>query len=191
MTTTAHEQPKLTSQSWVGHWHGFGPWIGAPDRYAREGNRRPPHPVQPAPESDHANRYREAASEFATGSVPPLMTGHWLMKHGQVARARTWTDAADAVEWLKQQHTSNPPFERSDGLQAYAELDVKLGYALDVLPRGVDITWVHYTQSRSLVSASVVCCPNLFHPNIPCPLEPSTTRSPHVAQFAAAPGGIS
>jgi hypothetical protein len=173
MTITAPEQPKLTSQTWNGHWHGFGPWNGAPERYAQEGGRRPPHPVQPGPGSDHATRYQEAASEFASGSVPPLMTGHWLAKRGQAARARTWTDVTDAVEWLKQHYISNPPFERADGLQAYAGLDVKLAYALDVLPRGVDVTWVHYPQSRSLFSASVVCCPNLFHRDIPCPLPPS------------------
>ncbi|WP_180686646.1 hypothetical protein [Streptomyces gossypiisoli] len=173
MTTTAPEQQRLTSQTWSGHWHGFGPWVGPPETYAKEGNRRPAHSIQPAPESDHASRYREAASEFATGSVPPLMTGHWLLKRGQANRARTWTDCGDAVGWLKQHYISNPPFERTDGLRAYAGLDVTLAYALDVLPRGVDVACVHYTQSRSLFSASVVCCPNLHHPDLACPLPPA------------------
>ncbi|MER5549251.1 hypothetical protein ABT072_44290 [Streptomyces sp. NPDC002589] len=101
------------------------------------------------------------------------MSGHWLMKNGQAARARTWTDATGAVEWLKKHYTTNPPFERSDGLAAYEGLDVKIAYALDTLPRGVDIAWVYHTPSRSLFSASVVCCPNLFHPTIACPLPPS------------------
>lgn len=172
MTTTAPEQ-LLTSQNWKGHWHGFGPWIGSPEAYHKEGGRRPPHPVRPGAEAPHASRYQEAAGEFATSSMPPLMTGHWLMKQGQAARARTWTDPAAAAEWLKQQYTSSPPFERADGKRAYVELDVKLAYTLDALPRGVDVSWVHYTQSRSLFSASVACCPNLFHPTIPCPLSPS------------------
>ncbi|MDT9695381.1 hypothetical protein [Streptomyces sp. P17] len=173
MTTTAPELQALTSQTWSGHWHGFGPWVGSVETYAKEGNRRPAHTIQPDPASDHATRYREAASEFATGSVPPLMTGHWLLKRGQAAPARTWTDVTDAVEWLKGIYTANPPFERTDGKQAYAALDVKMAYAYDVLPRGVDVAWVHHTQARSLFSASVVCCPPLFHPGISCPMPPS------------------
>lgn len=173
MTTTAPEQPKLTSQNWNGHWHGFGPWVGAPDRYAKEGGRRPPHPIVAAAVSNSTTRYREAAAEFATGSVPPLMSGHWLMKQGQVAADRTWTDVTDAVEWLKAQYTDSPPFERSDGLRAYVSLDVQVAGAYDALPRGVDVSWIHYTQSQSLFSASVVCCPNLFHSDLACPFPPS------------------
>ncbi|WP_230396181.1 hypothetical protein [Streptomyces blattellae] len=101
------------------------------------------------------------------------MTGHWLQKRGQAAAARTWTDVADAVEWLKQGYTDNPPAERTDGLRAYVGLDVKLAYAIDALPCGVDISWVHYTKSKSLFSASVVCCPNRFHPTLTCPLPPA------------------
>ncbi|MFE7275562.1 hypothetical protein [Streptomyces sp. NPDC057623] len=173
MTTTAPEQPKLTSQNWNGHWHGFGPWVGAPDRYSKEGGRRPPHPIMPDSGAENATRYREAASEFATGGVPPLMSGHWLLKQGQAARARTWTNVTDAIEWLRQQYTESPPFERADGLRAYVSLEVQVAGALDVLPRGVDISWVHHTGSQNLFSASVVCCPNLFHPHLACPLPPS------------------
>ncbi|MEU6085601.1 hypothetical protein ABZ865_02140 [Streptomyces sp. NPDC047085] len=170
MTITAPDVPQVTSQTWKGHWHGFGPWIGAPVDYAKEGNRRPPHPVRPAPEAGHADRYQQAAGEFATSSLPPLMSGHWLVKQGQVAADRTWTDVSDAIEWLTRHYTDNPPFERTDGGQAYERLDAKIAYTSDVLPRGVDIAWVHYTQARSLLSLSVVCCPNLFHPGTPCPL---------------------
>ncbi|MFI5687934.1 hypothetical protein [Streptomyces sp. NPDC051636] len=174
MTTTSPEQPMLTSQTWAGHWHGFGPWIGAPDVYAAEGNRRPVHALQPGPGANFDTaRHHQAGAEFASSNLPPLMTGHWLMKKNQTTRVSTWTDAAEAVDWLKEHYTANQPFERSDGLQAYVELDAKLAYALDVLPRGVDVSWVHHTQSRSLFSASIVCCPNLFHPTIPCPLPPS------------------
>ncbi|GGJ15385.1 hypothetical protein [Streptomyces brasiliensis] len=172
MTATAPEAPGLTSQTWAGHWHGFGPWVGPPSTYAKEGNRRPPHPVRPAPEADHAGRYQEGAGEFATSSLPPLMSGHWLAKQGQTAADRTWTDVTDAVEWLKRHYNDQPPFERTDGLRSYGSLDGKIAYAYDVLPRGVDIAWVHYTQSRSLLPLSIVCCPNLFHPDLECPLLP-------------------
>ncbi|MGW2550078.1 hypothetical protein [Streptomyces sp. NPDC001635] len=173
MTTIALEAPTpVTSQTWAGHWHGFGPWIGAPAQYAQEGSRRPAHPVRPGPDAAFAHRYKEAGDEFTASGLPPLMTGHWLAKSGQAAAARTWTDVEQALEWLTQQYTVHPPFERTDGGQAYISLDGKVAYAGDVLPRGVDVSWVHYTQSRSLFSASVVCCPNLHHLDLDCPLLP-------------------
>ncbi|MCX4636815.1 hypothetical protein QT196_24175 [Streptomyces sp. P9-2B-2] len=119
------------------------------------------------------DRYREAAAEFQTGNVPPTMTGYWLMKKSQVSADRTWADLTVALAWLMKQYEVNTPFERSDDLQAYSGLDTKLEYATDVLPRGVDVSWVYYTPSKSLISFSVVCCPNRFHPQIPCPLQSS------------------
>ncbi|MEU1015975.1 hypothetical protein [Streptomyces sp. NPDC005898] len=167
--------------SWSGHWHGFGPWIGAAFEYAKEGRRRPAHPNGPpmvsgpedAKHQELLVQYRAAAAEFQTGNVPPMMTGHWLMKKNQVSVDLTWTDAGGALAWMRKQYEANRPFEREDGRQAYADLDVKLDYAADVLPRGVDVCWVHYTSSKGLLSLSVVCCPNRFHPEISCPLPPS------------------
>lgn len=167
--------------SWSGHWHGYGPWIGTGAAYAQEGNRRPPHPGGPpqqaSPEDKAAyrvlERYREAAADFQAGNLPPLMTGHWLLKRTQSAADRTWTDVGIALAWLTKHYEENPPFGREDGRQAYCGLEEKLEYACDVLPRGVDVSWVHYTKSKSLFSLSAVCCPNRFHPDVPCPLPPS------------------
>ncbi|URN16621.1 MULTISPECIES: hypothetical protein [Streptomyces] len=167
--------------NWSGHWHGYGPWIGAASLYAKEGGRRPAHSNGPPMVTDPEDRkqqqvldrYREAAAEFQTGNVPPLMTGHWLMKQDQAAAERTWTDVGIALAWMTKNHEANRPFERPDGRRAYVGLDGKLAYAADVLPRGVDVCWVHYTTSKNLFSLSVVCCPNRFHPEIPCPLPPS------------------
>lgn len=167
--------------SWSGHWHGYGPWIGSSADYAKEGGRRPAHPngppsvLDPEDKKQQAvlNRYREAAAEFQTGNVPPTMTGHWLMKKSQVSADRTWIDLGVALAWLTKKYKENPPFVRADGLEAYSSLDNKLEYATDVLPRGVDVSWVYYTSSKSLISFSVVCCPNRFHPDISCPLPPS------------------
>ncbi|MGW1225402.1 hypothetical protein [Streptomyces sp. NPDC001478] len=124
-------------------------------------------------QQDVLDRYREAAAEFQTGNVPPTMTGHWLMKKGQVSADRTWTDLGIALAWLTKKYEESPPYVRADGLVAYASLENKLEYATDVLPRGVDVTWVHYTAAKILISFSVVCCPNRFHPDLPCPLPPS------------------
>ncbi|WP_241838391.1 hypothetical protein [Streptomyces sp. TSRI0281] len=119
------------------------------------------------------DRYREAAAEFQTGSVPPTMSGYWLLKRSQVSADRTWTDLGTAMAWLEKSYQANPPFERADGKVAYSSLDTKLEYAIDVLPRGVDVSWVYYLPSKSLISLSAVCCPNHFHPDIPCPLPPA------------------
>ncbi|MER7174180.1 hypothetical protein [Streptomyces mesophilus] len=116
------------------------------------------------------DRFREAAAEFQTGNMPPTMTGYWLMKKNQVSADRTWADMGIALAWLTKEYEANPPFERTDGLEAYSSLDTKLDYATDVLPRGVDVSWVYYTPSKNLISFSVVCCPNRFHPEIACPL---------------------
>ncbi|HWN00928.1 MAG TPA: hypothetical protein VNO54_28085 [Streptosporangiaceae bacterium] len=118
-----------------------------------------------------------------------MMTGHWLMRRAQTRAECTWTDASEAVDWLKQRYVENPPIVRPDGGRAYVDVDARIVYALDVLPRGVDVTWGYWTNPSTLASHSVVACANRFHPHIPCPLEPSMTRSPDVAQFAAAPGG--
>lgn len=166
--------------SWSGHYHGYGPWIGTPESYHKEGNRRPPHPDPPAPLATDDKlaeralaRYREVAAEFPTSNLPPMMTGHWLLKRNQASVDRTWTDPAVALEWMTKHYLANPPFEREDGRQAYAGLGTKRDYATDVLPVGVDVTWAYYNRSGNIVSTSVVCCPNRHHPELACPLPPS------------------
>ncbi|MFG2717398.1 hypothetical protein ACGFW5_03685 [Streptomyces sp. NPDC048416] len=164
-----------------GHWHGYGPWIGPSAVYGKEGGRRPPHPNGPLSLLDAEDkkqqavldRYKEAAAEFASGNVPPTMTGWWLMKKNQVSADRTWADVGIALAWLTKQYEENPPFVRADGKQAYCGLDLKLEYAIDVLPHGVDVSWVYYLPCERLISFSIVCCPNRFHPEIPCPLPPA------------------
>jgi hypothetical protein len=99
------------------------------------------------------------------------MSGHWLMKRSQTAAERTWTDAVAAVDWLSKHFLDNPPMEREDGRQAYTDLETKREYALDVLPGGVDVSWVYYNRSGSIVSLNVVCCPNAHHRQLACPLS--------------------
>lgn len=156
---------KLTSQNWAGHWHGFGPWIGSGDTYRQEGRRRPgEHPGDPQTRT------------FLEEKLPPMMTGHWLMRRRQVAA--TWTDVEEAVAWLKAQYATYSPLVREDGKAAYCSLEWKVECALDALPRGVDVTWGYWTQSRMLASYSVVACPNLFQQGIPCPVGGAAAPSP-------------
>ncbi|MFD3910908.1 hypothetical protein [Streptomyces sp. NPDC058603] len=145
--------------SWSGHWHGYGPWTGSRDTYGQEGLRRP---------GAHPND--EQTRAFLASTMPPMQTGHWLMRRSQTSADRAWTDLADAVNWLKRTYGANLPVEREDSKQAYIDLDTKADYAEGALSRGSDAVWVHYTKSSNLVSFSVVCCPHRFLPRIPCPL---------------------
>ncbi|MEV1006188.1 hypothetical protein [Streptomyces sp. NPDC049881] len=95
------------------------------------------------------------------------------MKQNQASSDRTWSDVGFALAWLEKSYRSNPPFERPGREAPYADLAAKLDYAADVLPRGVDVSWVYYLPSKSLISFSVVCCPNHFHPAVECPAPPS------------------
>ncbi|MFF4903085.1 hypothetical protein [Streptomyces sp. NPDC001068] len=152
---------KLTSQNWTGHWHVFGPWIGSGDTHKQEGRRRPGQNSQ-----DPQTRI------FLEEKLPPVMTGHWLMRDRQVAA--TCTTSEGAVAWLAERYAETPPVVREDGKAAYNTLESKVEYALDALPRGVDIVWGYWTHSRLLASYAVVCCPNLFH-TLPCPFPPDAT----------------
>ncbi|WP_255308148.1 hypothetical protein [Streptomyces marincola] len=147
--------------SWSGHWHGYGPWHGSRDAYGQEPLRRP---------GRGADDPRTQA--FLASTLPPLMTGHWLLRRAQTARERTWDAVAGALGWLAETHAGAPPATRPDGGPSCLPLRARLAHARDVLPRGVDVAWVYYLASRNLVSYAVVCCPNRFHPALPCPLPP-------------------
>ncbi|WP_241740934.1 hypothetical protein [Streptomyces sp. L2] len=118
-------------------------------------------------------RYREVTAEFPTSVLPPLMSGHWLMKRSQASSDRTWADPAVALEWMTKHYLANPPYERDGGRQAYTGLEVSRAYVSDVLPLGVDVSWVYYNRSQNIVSICVVCCPNRHHPALACPLPHS------------------
>ncbi|MEW2307957.1 hypothetical protein AB0918_04740 [Streptomyces sp. NPDC006864] len=148
--------------TWSGHWHGYGPWTGSRDAYGQEALRRP-----------GAEQNSEQTRAFVASTLPPLMTGHWLLRQNQTAVERTWTRVVGAVTWLQSTYEANPPADRDDGGRAHIALEDKIEYAMDALPRGVDVCWVHYTKSQSLISFSVVCCLSHHHPGLPCPLPPA------------------
>jgi hypothetical protein len=102
-----------------------------------------------------------------------MASGHWLLKRNQCAWDRTWLEAADAVEWMAKHYLDNPPKGREDGGEAYASLETKRAHALEVLPLGTDVSWVHYSRSDRIVSINVVCCPNRHYPELACPLPPT------------------
>ncbi|MEU9557535.1 hypothetical protein [Streptomyces fumanus] len=115
-------------------------------------------------------RYREVTAEFPTSNLPPMMSGHWLLKRHQASPERTWMDASAALGWATKRFLDNAPMEREDGSQAYASPATKREYAIGVLPVGVDVSWVHYNRAGSIVSLNLVCCPNRHH-DFACPLS--------------------
>lgn len=144
-----------------GHWHGYV-WTGSGREHADESLRRPGLALN-----------QPHTQAFIASKLPPLMTGHWLLKRSQTSASRTWTDVAEAVSWLMAQYDKNPPMKREDGLKAYVDRERWKAGACDRLPGGTDIHWCYWTQSGSKTSFAAVCCPNHFHPEIPCPLPPS------------------
>lgn len=135
----------MTSKDWLGHWHGYGPWVGTRDELGQEYLRVPAHP------------------DFLASPMPPVITGHWLLRQSQTSADRTWTTAGDAVEWLKKVYHDRPP------TGDYMPVEDKARFAEGELLIGNDVVWAWY-YGRNFVSSSVICCPNLpLHPDIPCP----------------------
>ncbi|PZG23590.1 hypothetical protein C1I95_02945 [Micromonospora craterilacus] len=147
---------------WRGHWHGFGPWTGSRDEFAKEGQRRPGRDPRD-----------EQTRTFLANTMTPVETGHWLLRRDQATAERTWTDVADAATWMRRVHQANPA-DRSGGV--LLTVDELVEQKAANLARGGDVVWGYYTPAFSYVSAAVVCCPSRFFPDIPCPLPPRTHR---------------
>jgi hypothetical protein len=143
------------------HWHGYGPWVGTRSEYGNEALRRPGRDPND-----------EQTRTFLGSSLPPIQTGHALLRRNQTAAGRTWTAPGDALDWLRSCYARHPPIERGDGKQAYLDLDTQLEYAESGLGIGLDVVWAYYTGSQGFASLQVICCPHRHLPNIPCPLPP-------------------
>ncbi|MFH9299087.1 hypothetical protein [Streptomyces sp. NPDC017520] len=50
----------------------------------------------------------EQTRAFVASTLPPLMTGHWLMRQDQTAADGTWTHVVGAVTWLKSMYEAPP-----------------------------------------------------------------------------------
>ncbi|AXI78482.1 hypothetical protein C7M71_014625 [Peterkaempfera bronchialis] len=144
---------------WQGHWHGYG-WVGSGEEYRKEFLRRPGPPGDPS------------TAAFMTSRLPPMMTGHWLLKRAQTASDQTWGDVDEAIAWLRARYEDNPPYLRESGGRAGLPLVAKIEYARVTLPLGVDVVWGYWTHSQSMAHYAVICCPSRHH-DIPCPMPPS------------------
>ncbi|SCL22083.1 hypothetical protein [Micromonospora inyonensis] len=141
--------------TWHGHWHGFGVWTGSREEYAKENLRRPGRDL-----GDEQTR------AFLTNTMTPVQTGHALLRRGQASAERTWTDVEGPLAWIRKTWSANPP--GGDVLPLEKHIEYDRGY----LSRGSDCSMGYYNAGLTFVSYSVVCCPNLFFPDIPCPLPP-------------------
>lgn len=141
---------------WSGHWHGYGPWIGTRDEYSKEYLRIP-----------GASPDDEQTRTFLANRIPPVMTGHALLRVAQTSPDRTWINASSAIDWLKKTYADHPP------LGDYLPLEARVRYDEEFLPLGMDVIWAYYKRSTELISYSVICCPHRGFPDIPCPLPPS------------------
>ncbi|MFF5296709.1 hypothetical protein [Paractinoplanes globisporus] len=144
------------------HWHGYGPWTG-PHGFVERGNDQ--H-RRPGPERSDA-----ATVAFVQNTMPPLETGHYLLRRAQTGRDRTWTAVDDALRWLCETYQRHPPAPELN----FGPLDARCRHTRAGLEGGSDAVW-HYTTSGNgdrVAVFAVVCCPHRYHPGTPCPLPPN------------------
>lgn len=137
------------------HWHGYE-WAGSPTEL-REDNRRRPSKI-PA-----------ELPEFMSSAVPPIQTGHWLLRRRDAAASRTWTDVDDVVTWLTARYERNPPSAQL----SYISLDERTATTRDGLLHGVDAWWEYYTGGMGVFVAAAICCPHAHLRALLCPMPPS------------------
>ncbi|MGW3229388.1 hypothetical protein [Kitasatospora sp. NPDC001095] len=116
---------------------------------------------------------QEAHIPFEQRTVPPMRTGHWLLRRPSYLADQTWREPKEAAEWLAGKYERHPPAPLSDGRPIHPGLSAKVEYATAALTNGTDVVWMHYMPGERMFSASVIVCPNRHLANLPCPLPPS------------------
>lgn len=133
----------------MAHFHCFGPWTGTVEQY-RDENRRTPD-----------------SAFFSGETLPPVLTGHALLRPKLVAA--TAATPVEAVKWLEDIYAGRPPSHST----TYLPLEDRVKWTTKELEGGSDASWVYYLPSTYLISYQAICCPNRQHPDIPCP-QPSS-----------------
>ncbi|GGQ93297.1 hypothetical protein [Kitasatospora griseola] len=159
----------------LAHFHGYGPWIGRPDQYHAEYLRRPaPFNTEWRDMVDAMKRPdQEAYLRFEERTIPPMRTGHWLLRRPDCLAGQTWRESKEAAEWLAGEFERHPPVPLPDGRPIHPGLSAKVEYAAAALTNGTDVVWMHYLPGDYMFNACVVVCPNRHLPDLPCPLPPS------------------
>lgn len=157
----------------AGHWHCYGLWIGTGEHYGMEYMRKP-EPYDPKLIKPPKGRSlpQEAYLPFAQRTIPPTMTGHYLLRKPPDLKDRTFHEPAAALAWLVDAYNGHPPMTRPGTKTAYSTLERRSECALDVLQHGGSSVWTYYLGDGRLCSYAAVACPSLpFHPDIGCPLS--------------------
>lgn len=139
------------------HWHGYT-WNGTTADLRDESQRRPTGPGEPE------------TQVFIRSSLPPLRTGHYLLR--RPGAGHTWTDPDDVITWLVAQYHRRPPQERENAAQAYVALEARIEHSRDGLVNGVDAWWQYYISGGGQVVIAAICCPHTHLPDIACPMPP-------------------
>jgi hypothetical protein len=147
------------------HWHGYF-WTGTITELKDEALRRPSDPG------------------FLRSSLPPIQTGHYLLRRGATTQDLTWVDVDKVIEWMAASYQRHPPmigeagFPAINGVAPLASdvgLEVRREGARETLINGVDSFWMYYTgRSGGMVATVAICCPHTHFPEIPCPMSPRT-----------------
>ncbi|WP_328954586.1 hypothetical protein [Kitasatospora purpeofusca] len=152
----------------IGHWHGYGPWIGSNAQYNTEYLRRPT-PLDPGWIKTLRAPDPQAFSPFERRSVPPMQTGHHLLRKPPDLASRTWQDPSPAVDWLIRIYQQYPPIQRRDGGAVDCGPAAKASQARTDLGHGTDVVWCYYVPGDRMINFAVVACPSRHLPDIPCP----------------------
>lgn len=136
------------------HWHGYE-WTGAASELKEGDHRRPVDDPMRMP-------------AFMSSTVPPIQTGHWLMRRKAAAASRTWVTPDDAIAWLLERYECNPPSREL----SYVSQEDRVLHTRDGLINGVDAWWHYYTGGMGVAVFAAICCPHT-HLQLPCPLPPS------------------
>lgn len=136
------------------HWHGYGPWTGPAAELRGEASRRPggkPTDMETA--------------TFVRGQVPPMQTGHYLLRPS--TPDRTWTDPDQALEWLAKTAANHPPYG------SYVPIEDALVHDRNQLLGGADVYRQYYTGTATVAAFGLIRCPHAHLAGIRCPRPPS------------------
>jgi len=153
------------------HWHGYL-WTGTGAELKNEALRTPGLPNSAETQA------------FLRNSMPPVRTGHYLLRRDATSRDLTWTDVDRVIEWMSANYERRPPMSGDVGFPTVnghtpmagdVGLEARRRISRDGLINGVDGGWGYYTSpSGGFFTIAAICCPHTHMPEIPCPLAPRT-----------------
>ncbi|KUJ66912.1 hypothetical protein ACZ90_31205 [Streptomyces albus subsp. albus] len=132
------------------HHHGYV-WLGSGHDLAKDGPRRPEHPV------------------FATSKVVPLELAHWLLKPRSFIHG-SWADPSAAAAWFGQQAREHAAQFASAYDRDPERLAAKIESVTRTVAGGEDVAGGWYLTGQRFLSVCLIACsPNRLRPEYACP----------------------